>query len=56
MINIYIYNKSNFFVDKLIIYQDAKKKYFSLYYLKNALTKFLYLLLDFLLAVLDLYK
>lgn len=51
----YIYHLSTFFVDKLIISQDVKKNYFLLYHLKNVLTRFLSLLLSFLLASFGLY-
>ena len=38
-----------FLIDKSIIYQIVKKEHFLLYYLEDALTKFLFLLLSFLL-------
>ena len=56
MIDAYIYYRSTFLIDKLIICQYAREKSFLLYYLENVLTRFLFLLLDFLLRSLDLYS
>ena len=44
-----------FFVNKSIIYQDAGKKRFLLYYLEKLLTRSLFLYLDFLLKSIGLY-
>ena len=50
MTDIYIRRRSTFFINKLIICQDAKKKRSLLYYLKDILTRFLSLPLGFLLV------
>ena len=53
MTDAYIRYWSIFLLDKLIICQDAGKERFLLRYLKNALTRFLFLPLDLLLVGLD---
>ena len=50
MINAYICRQLTSFIDKSIIYQDPRKKSFLLYYLKNALTRFLFLLFDIIIV------
>ena len=42
-------------IDELIIYQDTREEQFSLHYLEDILTRFLFLPLSFLLEDLGLY-
>ena len=52
----YIYCWPIFFINKFINCQNVGKKHFSLYYLEDALTRSLFLLLSFLLKDFNLYS